>query len=472
MAHRLRGKRVTVMGLGRHGGGAATAAWLVDCGAAVTVTDLRSEEQLLPSLEHLKTLPIRFVLNRHEQRDFAEADMVIKNPAVPRDSVFLQSARQIETDISLFLAAIPPSNLRRLIFVTGTKGKSTIASAIHHVLRHAGRKARLAGNIRLSPLDIAAELHPYETTVLELSSFQLGDLLLSSWYRGQVAGARPVTWPHVALISTILPDHLDYYSSMEEYVADKRVVYARQGSSDWTICTRDDHWGTSFGAESRARIGWASSRCPMPKDSIGACLDGGRGYFQHKHRREQIVPEEIRLRGAHNRCNLLLAALALRLWGVPAQQIRTGIAGFRGLEHRLEFIDYKREIAFYNDSAATTPTAALEAVSSFDSPPLLIAGGSDKGLGSDLFLRIAERSSLIYLLQSSVSIEICDLFERHHIAYAGPFDSLESCVQAIYMDAVAGDIVLLSPGCASFGMFKDEFDRGRRFREIVHRLPS
>ena len=464
----LRGQRITVFGLGRHGGGAATAAWLVECGAEVTVTDLRGEAELAPSLQRLQGLPIRFVLNKHDERDFEEADMVVKNPAVPRSSPFLRRARRIETDISLFLATIRPSNRRRLIFVTGTKGKSTTASIIHHGLRHAGRRAHLAGNIAVSPLDILAELRPRDHIVLELSSFQLGDLLLCTWYRSAITAR--IRLPRLALIGPIVPDHLDYYSSMEEYVADKRVIYAKQGRGDWTICN-DDDWGRDFGAESRARVCWVADECPLPVGS-GACLDGTRGYFWRKRRRELLVPKRVSLRGAHNRHNLLAAALALRLSGVAATKIRTAVARFRGLEHRLEFVARKRDIDFYNDSAATIPAATLEALASFDTPPLLIAGGSDKGLAIDPFIEIAERAALVYLLQGSASPQISALFKERHIDYAGPFDSIESCVRAIYMDAIAGDIILLSPGCASFGMFKDEFDRGRRFRELVAQLPE
>ena len=226
------GMKVLVMGLGLNGGGMPSARYLAGKGAEVTVTDLRDEKVLAPSIEELKAFPIRYVLGRHEMDDFRKADMVIKNPGVRPDSPYLMAAKRIETDISLFLAASPA----RLMAVTGSKGKSSTSSALHFVLKEyrenavRGGKAWLGGNIALSPLSFLDELGEDDDVVLELSSWQLGDL------RG-----RKLLKPRAAIITPIMRDHQDKYGSMEAYVNDKRLIYSDQDDADVTIA-EDDDW--------------------------------------------------------------------------------------------------------------------------------------------------------------------------------------------------------------------------------------
>ena len=214
------GARVTVMGLGLHGGGASAARFLAREGAEVTVTDLRGETELAASLDSIASLPIRFVLGRHEDGDFADADIVIKNPAVPRSSRYLALARRIETDISIFLSRTSSP----IVAITGTKGKSSTSSAAHHILSETVGNAFLGGNITRSPLEFVDELTEESTVVLELSSFQLGDLTLTG------AGIEALR-PRISVITSIFRDHLNYYDSMDDYVADKRLIYAAQQSN-------------------------------------------------------------------------------------------------------------------------------------------------------------------------------------------------------------------------------------------------
>jgi UDP-N-acetylmuramoylalanine--D-glutamate ligase len=293
------GMKVLVMGLGLHGGGIESAYYLARHGAEVTVTDLRDEKILAPSVERLETacrnIPgggkIRYVLGKHEGRDFENADMVIKNPGVRPDSPYLQAAKRIETDISLFLNASSGSEdsngckkpSARLSAVTGSKGKSSTAAAIHWALQkarekenpsppksaHAG-KAWLGGNITVSPLSFADELSRDDDVVLELSSWQLGDL------RGRLAaGGLPLLKPRAAVITAIMPDHLDRYANMEAYVSDKRVIYQGQDSGDITVAA-DDAWGKSFHAESRGRP-LVYSDAPLAAGASGGWLAGPEG---------------------------------------------------------------------------------------------------------------------------------------------------------------------------------------------------
>lgn len=450
----LSGARVTVMGLGLHGGGVSTARFLAREGADVTVTDLRGEAELGPSLEALGSLPVRFVLGSHEEEDFAGADVVIKNPAVHRSSPYLAIAKRIETDISIFLARNPA----RVVAITGTKGKSSTSSAAHHILANTVGHTYLGGNITRSPLEFLDRLTAGDTVVLELSSFQLGDLTLTS-------GGISALVPRVSLITSIFRDHLNYYGSMEEYVADKRQIYAGQGPGDWTLA-RDDDWGRSFLAETPARPAILTDGA-LPEGATGARLEGPVGIARVEGTEELVVPERLLVPGIHMRRNLLAAGLASRLLGVEADRIAQAAAGFTGIGHRLEPVRERNGVRFYNDSAATIPEATLEAVSAFSEPVHLIAGGTDKNIDFTLFAEIAARVRGLYLLEGNATAAIARAAAS---AYGGPYASLEEAVTAAADAARPGEIVILSPGCASFGMFQNEFDRGRRFRDIVEGL--
>ncbi|MDR0670037.1 MAG: UDP-N-acetylmuramoyl-L-alanine--D-glutamate ligase [Treponema sp.] len=451
------GQRVLVMGLGLHGGGLESAVYLARHGAELTVTDLRDEKKLAPSIEKLEAaVPgparIRYVLGKHDMADFERADLVIKNPGVRPDSPYLRAAGHVETDISLFLARSPA----RLIAVTGTKGKSSTSSALRQVLDLARQpvpgagtpgilpgKAWLGGNIAVSPLSFLDRLEGGDDVVLELSSWQLGDL------RGRLKDdGSPLLKPRCAVITAIMPDHLDWYDSMSAYVADKRVIYGGQDREDATIAGGDS-WGRSFLAETPGR--------PL-------CYgDGGPA---------EALPARLLVPGPHQRQNLLAAALALLDLGLPAELIREGLGAFRGIPYRLEFFHEWRGARFYDDSAATIHEAAAAAVAAFEGTGrvLLLAGGSDKGLDLEPLIRAAEQAGELFLLAGTATEKLIGPLGERGIPFRGPFQSMETAVRALLEQARPADIALLSPGCASFGMFLNEFDRGDQWKETVKRL--
>lgn len=380
--------------------------------------------------------------------------MVIKNPGVRPDSPFLQAARtkgsnRIETDISLFLN----ESSARLIAVTGTKGKSSVASAIYWVLNIIRNeelvvrngKAFLGGNITVSPLTFLDDLTENDDVVLELSSWQLGDL------RGRVkSDGSPLLKPKVAVLTAIMPDHQDYYSSMEAYVADKRVIYQGQDSSDFIVAANDE-WGRSFIAESNAQ--------PMV-------------YSDEMVRLVRLVPENPLTPGAHQQQNLQAAGLALTALGIAPEIVYKGLSTFPGVEHRLEFFHRANEVDFYNDSAATIPEAAAAAIEALgtDGRLILVCGGADKNLDFTALVQAAGRVKAIILLAGSGSEKLRTLLSNAGISYQGPFDDLDKAVSAALKSAVPGDKVALSPGCASFGMFLNEFDRGCKWKETIKKL--
>lgn len=466
------GMKALIMGLGLHGGGLESAHYLAKQGADITVTDLRDERTLAPSLEKLQSLtnrPIRYVLGRHDREDFERADMVIKNPGVRPDSPFLKASRRIETDISLFLTHSPA----RLMAVTGSKGKSSTASALHWVLQEARNqrilpgKSYLGGNITCSPLSFLDALGAEDDVVLELSSWQLADL--KDRFK---EGGEGLLKPRAAVITAILPDHLDRYQTMDAYVADKRLIYQGQDSGDVTIAT-DDDWGRSFLAETRGRtLRYAEQ--PLPDGIPGGWLTGlkgsGAARLTGAGEAVEVVPEKLLIPGRHQKKNLLAASLALLDLELPPDLIRDALGRFPGIEHRLEWFHEAGGIRFYNDTAATIPEAAAAAVEAFEVPPILVTGGTDKNLDFSPLVKGAAQAKARILLAGTGSDKLKTLLDKAGLSYQGPFNTVDAAVKASLAVAEKGDVIVLSPGCASFGMFLNEFDRGRKWKEAVLKL--
>jgi UDP-N-acetylmuramoylalanine--D-glutamate ligase len=432
------GREVVIMGLGLHGGGAAAARFFAEHGARVTVTDLQDEKALTASIASVSDLPIRFVLGRHDPEDFSRADFVIKNPAVPRSAPLLGLASRIETDISVFLEY----HRGPVVAVTGTKGKSSTASLVHHLLLGRFPGARLGGNITVSPLGFLDTLTADDPVVLELSSFQLGDLRLTAAYRDTMP-----PFP-VAVITNLMPDHQDYYPSMDAYWADKALIAEGMNDTGLLILPGGDEWSRGFSPDAPASV------------LREADLRGEPLY--------SIVEENLRVPGAHMRLNALTAAAAADRLGVPIETIGERLQTYAGIPHRLEDVGTVDGVRCVNDSAATIAEAALAAVQSFDAPVHLIAGGSEKRVGLSPFARIAELAASIHLLDGSATPAIETVLRQAGAAWTGPHGSLRAAFDSALEKAAPGEIILLSPGCASFGMFRNEFDRGEQFRSLVN----
>ena len=465
--------KVLIMGLGLHGGGLASARFFLKKGADVTVTDLRDEKTLMPSITELDNSltsgnspgsPPRYILGKHEIDDFKTADIVIKNPGVRPDSPFLQACRRVETDISLFLSESPA----RLFAVTGTKGKSGTASALHWLLsknRKAGRSF-LGGNITVSPLTFLDDLTKDDDVVLELSSFQLGD----------IKNRLDLLKPAAAILTTIMADHLDRYNSMEEYIDDKRTIYRGQDKTCVTTAG-DDDWGRSFHAETKGRPVVCSYK-QIPLDKSGGWIDPcGTGFARFLNWEgisddtTELVPQKLLTPGWHQKLNMLSAALTVYSLGAQAQTIREAAAAYKGIEHRLEFFHEANGVRFYNDSAATIPEAAAACIEALCPEKLiLVTGGTDKNLDFSALAAAAKKTKAIVLLDGTGSEKLARLLDKTNVSYSGPFDNLDKAVTCAIAKASSGDTVALSPGCASFGMFLNEFDRGRKWKEAVNNI--
>ena len=449
----FRSLKVTIMGLGLHGGGLASALFFAEWNAQVTVTDLRSSELLEPVLKHLEKYEIKYTLGEHREEDFKEADLVIKNPAVPADSPFLKLAKRVETDISVFLKY----NRRKLIAVTGSKGKSTTVSALFDVLKSVLPETRLGGNITTSPLTFLDDCTEKDQSpvILELSSWQLADL-----------GKSGTLNPWISVITNIMPDHQNRYSSMEEYVSDKKQIYLNQTSDNIFICNYDDKYGDIFARETESHVFYISAD-ELPSGLNGAFLRNRIGYSRFDGKEEMVLPKTIAIPGEHNRINLLFAALILKLSGVAPRKIREGLGNFQGIAHRMELVARKNGVSWYNDSASTIPQATAAAMKGARKPFRIIAGGTDKKLDFTGTIDPFALAEEIYLLEGSATDRLITFLAKENIPFRGPFSSLRDVVDLVHRESKEGDSVIFSPGATSFGMFLNEFDRGDKFRQMV-----
>ncbi|MGP1438546.1 MAG: UDP-N-acetylmuramoyl-L-alanine--D-glutamate ligase [Treponema sp.] len=454
----IKNLKVTIMGLGLHGGGLMSAKFFAKYGANVTVTDLKPMEELKPSVVALNDLTnVRFVLGKHEIEDFENADLVIKNPIVKQcGNKYLEKAKWIESDVSVFL------NLTKapIIAITGTKGKSSTAKALHYGLVKLGFNAFLGGNIGHNPLSFLEETDENTPVVLELSSWQLRDLKECKAFK-----------PHIAIVTPIMKDHQNWYSSMEEYVEDKSVIYKNQTSEDFLILNYDDEWGHKMSLTALSNIFWYSSK---PINLKGCFLENDAGVLQLEDEKKlPLIAENVKVKGEKSKANLLNASLALFLLGNNIEKIINVMKDFEGLEHRMEFFfKDKNNVSFYNDSAATIPEATCAAISSFEKPAILITGGTDKALDFSPLAKQINKAKSIFLLKGSATNNLISLLDEMNIHYFGPYNNLDDLLYELKLNVANGDEVVFSPASSSFELFKNEFDRGNTFKQKVREIFS
>ncbi len=446
------------MGIGRRAGGVGVIRYALGSGAEVRVTDRAEPAAFDAVVEQFRGEPVTFVLGRHDDADFQWADVVVRNPDVRRDSPYLAVAEahgaRVEMEMTLFLAASPAPT----IGVTGTKGKTTTTLLLHSMLREHWPTSVVAGNMGRSALARLGDVEPGVPVALELSSFQLEGL-------GEHARS-----PHVAVVTNLHPDHLDRYASLTEYADAKAQIAQHQGPDDWTVYPADDPAVLPLVAGTRGRrVTFADG--PHDGDRTLFVADG-RFIADWEGTRLDLGPvDALAVPGAHNRRDALAAAGAALAVGVTADEVRRGIAAFRGVPHRLEQVATVDGVDYVNDSAATTPDAAVAALEAFaDRPTVAIAGGSDKGLDlAPLAAALTARAAAVVLLDGTATPTLASALGSE-VPVRGPLGSMADAVAEAAPLAVPGGVVLLSPGCASFGLFVDEFDRGDQFRAAVQAL--
>ncbi|MBA2518689.1 MAG: UDP-N-acetylmuramoyl-L-alanine--D-glutamate ligase [Chloroflexia bacterium] len=450
------------MGLGRYGGGAGVARYLAEAGAIVTVTDVQPQKQLTEALAELADLPIRYVLGGHDEADFLPtgADLVVRNPGVPRRAPPLELARRhgvpVEMEMTLFFRACPAP----IIGVTGTKGKTTVSTLIAAMLRAGDPATVLAGNMGVSALGRLDQIGPRTPVVIELSSWQLEGLL-----EHRLA-------PAIAILTLIAEDHLNTYDGFADYAATKRGITRHQTAGDTLVVNADD-----------AEAWWAAAAATARVFPFGLRDRGGDGVWwvdgAARVRRDGetwslAIPDRPALAGSHHRRNVLAAIAAAVARGAGADAIRAGLESYRGLRDRMEVVATIAGITYINDTTATAPVAAAAGLAALARRRVhLLAGGADKQLDPEPLVAAAvTHAHAVYLFAGSATAAIDRALREQGVMPVGPFESMDAAVAAATLAAGPGDVVLLSPGCASFGLFQNEFDRGEQFRQAVRGLEA
>ena len=447
--HHLKGVRAVVFGLGRFGGGVGAVRFLASRGARVVVTDQSPRDALRSALDALSdlsdTADIRYRLGGHDEADFREAELVIANPAIRPDHPMLAAARDagavVTTEIAMLIERLPagsPTHPQRVIGVTGTAGKSTTAAMIGHGLATlTDATVRVGGNLGGSLLPDLDSIGPDDWLVLELSSFMLHHLRALRWS------------PHIAVVTNFAANHLDWHDTLERYRRDKQTLldFQRDATED-------------------AAVGGPGTR---------EHFDFHTRRFATLSQREEDSSADLPallLPGEHNRLNARLAALAIEAAiGCDLSTALEAVADFPGLPHRLQLVVEHNGVRFFNDSKSTTPEAAMRAINSFETGKIhVILGGYDKGVDlAPLAEHAAERCRAIYIL-GATGPAIAEASGKYSSrAEVVTCDDLEHAVAEAVRRVQPGEAVLLSSGCASWGMFDNFEKRGEAFTEAAIR---
>jgi UDP-N-acetylmuramoylalanine--D-glutamate ligase len=461
----LKGKKITVMGLGLLGGGIGTVKFLNLAGAKVLVTDIKSKEELASSLVALKDLKgIEYVLGQHRVEDFIKTDMVIKTPFASWENKYVKMALDkkipVEMDSSLFFKLCR----NEIVGVTGSKGKTTAATLIFEILKKAGRNPVAVGIGKVSVLDKLKELKKDSVVVFELSSWRLSAL------------GRNKLSPKIAVLTNIYPDHLNYYKNMEEYISDKKEIFRHQKPQDYCVINWDDETLNKLGSEINSQIIKFSEHKVERGKSV--CIENDFIFLNDGIDEKKVLDiSQISLKGKHNLTNILSAIGAAHAMGVSLEKIRETVLEFKKAPaHRLEFVRELRGVKYYNDTAATTPESAISGINSFKEPVILICGGSDKKLDMSSFAKaICQKVKGVIFFKGEATDKIIAEIkkiigqETSEIKFS-VVESMEKTIELANKSAEAGDVILLSPGAASFGLFSNELDRGDKFKEAVMKL--
>lgn len=435
VAEALRGKKIAVIGEGVEG--KSSVEFLKKHGADVKIRDKSQGDDYLKDLDGF--------------------DLIVRSPGVRLSDIVIHNSEliipKITSQTKLFMDLCPAP----VIGVTGTKGKGTTSSLIFEMLKADGRDVYLGGNIGIPPLDFLEKLNPASWVVLEMSSFQLQDLDKS---------------PHIAVMLMVTSEHMDYHKDTQEYIDAKRNILNHQASGDFAVINRDYPASNESDIHTNGKVYYFSREREVEE---GAFALGNQVILRVKGNSIPVIDtRELLLRGDHNHENVSAATIAAYLAGVRVGTIIKVLQSFKGLEHRLELVGKINGVEYYNDSFSTTPETAIAAIKSFQNPEILILGGSSKNSDfSELGKVIGESENIKAII--GVGVEWQRIKEqiknvRPETLIIEGADSMEKIVLAASKLAVPGDVVLLSPACASFGMFKNYKDRGNQFKEEVNKL--
>ena len=446
----LKNKRVLVVGLGRSG--AASAIFLQERGAKVTVSDSKSEAQLQNDVPALLDRGISIEAGRHGERTFRDQDLIVVSPGVPSDQPQLQQARALGIPVIGEVELAFRHLQGKVLAITGSNGKTTTTSLVGEILEKSGKQTLVGGNIGTPVISLVGKSTPETNLVLEISSFQLET----------IARFRP--W--IAAILNITPDHLDRHHTFQAYVDAKARIFENQEAGDFAILNADDSACVALRSRVKSELYWFSRKQEVER---GAYLKGDQVIFRRNGTGQPVLRRnEIQLKGEHNVENVLAAVAMSMLAGCTPDQVRRAVMEFRAVEHRLELVTSINGVTFYNDSKATNVDATIKALESFPGNIHIILGGKDKG--SDYTLLnplLRERVKRAYLIGAAAEKIASQIKGAAPLVHSG---TLEHAVRQAFDAARPGDVVVLAPACASFDQFENYEQRGRVFNELVFLL--
>jgi UDP-N-acetylmuramoylalanine--D-glutamate ligase len=458
---KYKGKKVLVVGFGISG--VAVAKYMTKQGAKVTVADSRQKHELQEHVNVCEDLKLEYEFGKHNNKTFHSVDLIVVSPGVPLSIKPLEEAREknipITSEIELAIAAIKEP----VIAITGTNGKTTTTTLIGEMFKADGKAAFVGGNIGKALLDYVNEGQKADVVVAELSSFQLEltDKLV----------------PAAAVFTNLEEDHLDRYGTMEAYTQAKKKLLKACDRNSFVVLNYDSQNIARFAEENTGKLLWFTKKNPMSVG--GAFAEEFSGSYCDAKTKQVIAKvngkEEIydltqfRLFGEHNRENLMAAINVARAMGVNSKSIQAVINTFKGVSHRLEFVRKKDGVFFFNDSKGTNVMSVQKSLASFQANPIiLIAGGKDKNSDFAPLVDLVKKKCKILILlgeaKEKINRAIGDYAETYLVG------TFEEAVLLAYQKSRSGDIILLSPGCASFDMFRNYEERGDYFKKLVAQL--
>ena len=449
----LEGKRVLVVGSGKSG--VAAAELLRKKGITFVLFDGNKDLDVTALIEKNPVFAgAEILLGELAPEDMARIDLVVLSPGVPTDLPMVNELRNRQIPIWGEIELAYHFAKGRIIAITGTNGKTTTTSLVGEIMANYFDDVKVVGNIGIPYTSVAADTTEDTVTVAEISSFQLETTHEFA--------------PEVTAILNITPDHLNRHHTMECYIETKESITKNQTAGDTCVLNYEDEVLRRFGGTLQTNVVFFSSKRKLEK---GLYLDGEDIFYADGTTDTKVINvNELNILGKHNYENVMAAVGMSLSFGVPMDKIVEVLKRFQAVEHRIEYVTEKRGVKFYNDSKGTNPDAAIQGIRAMNRPTLLIGGGYDKQSEYDEWIESFDGKVKKLVLIGQTKEKIAECAKKHGFEDVILCDTFEQAIDTCYANAVSGDAVLLSPACASWGMFSDYEERGRIFKEYVRNL--
>ena len=448
----LKGKKVLLVGLAKTG--ISTIKCLAKYGADITVNDIKTEDQLEEIIAEIKDIDgIKYILGHHPE-NISDIDMVVVSPGVPLDLPFIKKVIEEnkeligEVELAYQLAKKP-----YFVGITGTNGKTTTTSLTGEIFEKAGKETYVVGNIGNPVIDAVQAANEGASFVTELSSFQLESIKDFK--------------PSVSAVLNITEDHMNRHHTMENYIDAKARVFMNQDKENFCVLNYDDELTRALAEKCNANVVFFSR---LEKLEKGVYVENGDIIIDINEKINLMKVCELSLPGGHNLENCMAAAAMAYVSGIDIEVIREVLKTFKAVEHRLEFVKEVEGVKYVNDSKGTNPDSTIKAVQAYENPIILIVGGYDKGSTYDELLEIAKKNVKTLVLLGQTADKIEEAARRIGFTDIHRVEDMKEAVKTCHDIAKEGDIVLLSPACASWGMYKNFEVRGKDFKDNVNSL--